>query len=212
MRKFTCAFLLVSSITVGTFGIACAHTGYLEEFNDKYGTRATSLDSCSTCHEVILRLNPYGEDFRDNGFSFDAIEQMDSDNDGFSNIAEIVDRTFPGDQVNVPPSGGEDTGCFIATAASGSPLEPYVKVLQEYLNRFLVPNKGHKAFLELPHKRPPPIALFMAKDANYATLTSLRKLRSSLGGSMLLPAKLQETSPIYRSPRESIAMPWGAQN
>ena len=126
MRKFTCAFLLVSYMTVGTFGIASARSDYLEEFNDKYGTRYTSLDSCSTCHEVIPRLNPYGEDFRDNGFSFDDIEQMDSDGDGFTNITEIVDRTFPGDQVNVLPSGDEDTGCFIATAASGSPLEPYL--------------------------------------------------------------------------------------
>jgi len=124
MRKNICALLLVVAITAGTFRIACARSDFLEKFNDKYGTRGTALDTCSTCHSTMPNLNPYGEDFRDNGSDFDAIEQKDSDNDGFSNIDEIYARSLPGDSEDVPSSEDEDSGCFIATAACGTPAEP----------------------------------------------------------------------------------------
>jgi len=124
MRKIIRTFLLVLAITVGIFGIAWGHSDYLERFNDKYGTRGTQLDACTTCHTTIPNLNPYGEDFRDNGSDFDAIEQKDSDDDGFSNIDEINVRSLPGDSEDVPSSEDEDSGCFIATAAYGTPIEP----------------------------------------------------------------------------------------
>lgn len=123
MRKITYTFLLVLAITAGTFSIAYAHRDFMEKFNDTYGTGGTPLDTCITCHSNA-NLNPYGEDFRDNGSDFAAIEQMDSDDDGFSNINEIVIRTFPGDPEDVPSSGDGDSGCFIATAAYGTPAEP----------------------------------------------------------------------------------------
>jgi len=124
MRKITYTFLLVLAIAAGTFSIAYARSDFMEKFNDKYGTRGTPLDTCITCHSNIPNLNPYGEDFRDNGSDFAAIEQMDSDDDGFSNINEIVVRTFPGDPEDVPSSGDGDSGCFIATAAYATPVEP----------------------------------------------------------------------------------------
>jgi hypothetical protein len=122
MRKITYIFLLVLAIAAGTFSIAYAHRDFMEKFNDTYGTRGTPLDTCITCHSNILNLNPYGEDFRDNGSDFAAIEQMDSDDDGFSNIDEINARSLPGDSGDVPSSG--DSGCFIATAAYATPVEP----------------------------------------------------------------------------------------
>lgn len=124
MRKIICTFLWVLATTAGTFSIAYARSDFLGKFNDKYGTRGTRLDSCITCHSNVPNLNPYGDDFRDNGFSFDAVEKMDSDDDGFSNITEINARAFPGDPAGVPSSGDGDSGCFIASAAYGTPIEP----------------------------------------------------------------------------------------
>ena len=114
----TCTFLLVLAIAGGASGIAYAHSDFLEEFNQEYGTGGTPLDDCITCHlssnpDLNPDLNPYGNDFEDFGLDFDAIELKDSDHDGFSNIAEINDRTFPGHPDSVP---GGDGGCFIATA------------------------------------------------------------------------------------------------
>lgn len=122
VRKIACTFLLVLVTTAGIFRIAYARSDFLEEFNDTYGTAGTRLDSCITCHSTIPNLNPYGDDFQDNGFSFDAVDPMDSDDDGFSNITEINVRTFPGDPADVP--GDTDGGCFIATAAYASPIHP----------------------------------------------------------------------------------------
>jgi hypothetical protein len=121
VRKIACTFLLVLVTTAGILRIAYAERDFLEDFNDTYGTAGTRLDSCITCHSTI-NLNPYGDDFQDNGFSFDAVDPMDSDDDGFSNITEINARTFPGDPADVP--GDTDGGCFIATAAYASPIHP----------------------------------------------------------------------------------------
>jgi len=65
---------------------------YLAEFNKKYDTRGSKLDSCNTCHTTpqdAQHLNPYGADFGKHNHDFGAIEPLDSDGDGFSNIDEI---------------------------------------------------------------------------------------------------------------------------
>ncbi len=63
----------------------------------------TPLDSCNLCHTSTLALNSYGSDFGTNGHSFTAIENLDSDGDGFLNLAEINAHTFPGD-INSHPA------------------------------------------------------------------------------------------------------------
>jgi hypothetical protein len=126
MRKNICAFLLVVAIIAGSLSTAWGRSDFLERFNDTYGTRGTALETCTTCHSTVPDLNPYGEDYRDNGFDFDAIEQKDSDGDGFSNIDEINARSLPGDSENVPSSEDQDSGCFIATAASGTLIGPSI--------------------------------------------------------------------------------------
>ncbi|HKN91206.1 MAG TPA: thrombospondin type 3 repeat-containing protein [Acidimicrobiia bacterium] len=78
---------------------------YLAEFNKKYDTRGSKLDSCNTCHTTpqdAQHLNPYGADFGKHNHDFGAIEPLDSDGDGFSNIDEIKAGTFPGDPNDNP--------------------------------------------------------------------------------------------------------------
>jgi len=84
---------------------ATAKPEYLQEFNTKYKTQGTKLDSCNTCHTTTQdaeHLNPYGTDFRKANHDFGAIEQLDSDGDGFKNIDEINAGTFPGDPNDNP--------------------------------------------------------------------------------------------------------------
>jgi hypothetical protein len=84
---------------------ATAKPEYMAEFNKKYGTQGTKLDSCNTCHTTTQdadHLNPYGADFRKSNHDFGAIEGLDSDGDGFKNIDEIKAGTFPGDPNDNP--------------------------------------------------------------------------------------------------------------
>ena len=64
----------------------------------------TPLNHCRLCHELDARfgLNPYGRDYRRHGRDFAAIELLDSDGDGFSNLTEILALTFPGSANSYP--------------------------------------------------------------------------------------------------------------
>jgi hypothetical protein len=89
------------AVIVG-YGITYASSGYLTQFNSKYGTAGTALDTCSVCHTNVPSRNPYGSAYGSNSHNYTTIEPLDSDGDGFSNIAEINARTFPGNASSKP--------------------------------------------------------------------------------------------------------------
>jgi len=85
---------------------ALASPGYLSVFNSKYNTSGTRLNTCRVCHTTGTNLNLYGMDMSDQTGTIEQrlinIELFDSDGDGFSNIDEIKDLTFPGDPADTP--------------------------------------------------------------------------------------------------------------
>ena len=90
---------------------------YLTAFNTQYPTAAPRLgNTCVVCHiapQGAGPLTPYGEAFRlqphsiaspaQNRQALVTIEPFDSDNDGVSNIDEILALAFPGNANDIPP-------------------------------------------------------------------------------------------------------------
>jgi YVTN family beta-propeller protein len=60
-------------------------------------------------------------------------------------------------------TGSSSTGCFIATAAYGSMMEPHVQILRNFRDRFLSTNAIGKAFCNLYYKFSPPVANYIAR-------------------------------------------------
>lgn len=100
---------LVVILILGTCSIAYALSSYKTQFNSRYGTAGTTLDQCLLCHTSnsspsINNLNSYGNAFANSNHNFVTIEPLDSDGDGFNNLAEITARTFPGNASSKPAS------------------------------------------------------------------------------------------------------------
>ncbi|NIM59041.1 MAG: DUF1565 domain-containing protein [Candidatus Aminicenantes bacterium] len=62
-----------------------------------------------------------------------------------------------------PEKAGKKGGCFIATAAYGSPLHSCVKILRDFRDTYLVPSKLGRKFVELYYKYSSYLANFIAK-------------------------------------------------
>lgn len=71
-----------------------------------------------------------------------------------------------------PESGNGDGGgndCFLATAAWGSYLDPHVKVLRDFRDRYLLTNRLGRAFVSFYYKHSPPIASYIRQHESLRT-------------------------------------------
>ncbi|MDA8127042.1 MAG: hypothetical protein M0009_17875, partial [Deltaproteobacteria bacterium] len=126
MKKTTWKTLSALLLIVAMGGLAVASNPYLAAFNTQYGTAGTALNTCALCHPAGGgnnggNVNSYGNAYAGANYSFTAIEALDSDGDGFTNIVEINARTFPGDATSFPADATAPTvTAFVipATAAS----------------------------------------------------------------------------------------------
>ncbi|MGE5189381.1 MAG: Ig-like domain-containing protein, partial [Gemmatimonadota bacterium] len=101
--------MLLSAVFLTLGGAAHARNTYLSTFNATYGTSGTKLDDCITCHtsQGTSTWNPYGLALQSRigsgiAAALAAVEPLDSDGDGYTNIVEINARKFPGDAADFP--------------------------------------------------------------------------------------------------------------
>ena len=86
--------------------------------------------------------------------------------------------------VIVGNDSGGGGGCFIATAAYGSPLAPHIKVLSRFRDHFLLTNGIGKCFVRFYNTYSPPMADFIKKHDRLRVMVRLC-LIPLVGGSWL---------------------------
>ena len=84
------------------------------------------------------------------------------DDDGVAN-GIITDPSGLGSFPFGGGAGGGDDGCFIATAAYGSPIEQHVKILRDFRDRYLLTNRVGDTFVHIYYKYSPSMADLIAK-------------------------------------------------
>lgn len=97
---------------------------------------------------------PVGSDDGDNVITITLVDGGLGDDDLIAN-AVIIDQGGPGNPS--PPTGG----CFIATAAYGTPMAEEIEVLREFRDEYLITNPVGEALMEFYYKVSPPMAEFI---------------------------------------------------
>jgi|TARA_B100001971_G_scaffold83887_1_gene77189 hypothetical protein len=70
---------------------------------------------CKVCHVRASGgpLNSYGDDFESSGRRTSALNDLDSDADGFSNAEELAAGSLPGDQDSTPTSKNKGINLYL---------------------------------------------------------------------------------------------------
>jgi len=112
-RNIFAVWVVTLSLALGCAVIASADNGARADFDARYPSNSFG-GSCKVCHTTGSTTNPYGTDLVKAGATannisaatFVAVEGLDSDGDGFTNIEEINAGTFPGNRASHPTAPG----------------------------------------------------------------------------------------------------------
>src|SRR3990172_4433570 len=118
--------MLTLFLIAGVNGRAYAFPTYWSSFRTTYPAAASALASdCRICHVSPSgggTRTSYGNAYRTANFSFSAIEPLDSDSDGYTNIVEITAITWPQDATSHPTDSTAPTVTAFAIPATSASL------------------------------------------------------------------------------------------
>lgn len=128
-----------------------------------------SIDPVCTIYDLDETKTYY---FVVRAFDTNGLESADSNE-------VILNEGIPVNQFpiyNINSDGRNDIGCFIATAAYGSLIEPHVKILRNFRDKVLLTNLLGKGFVKAYYTYSPPIADFISKHDHLKTIVRLSLL------------------------------------
>lgn len=135
------------------------------EHKDIYGTYNPMIQSIGVDMEVAVVDMWDAVAYNWGGWSGDGLHPNDG---GYNVMAMAWDGVITCSGGTGGSSGGGDSGgggCFIATAAFGSELEPHVYLLKQFRDQVLLPKQWGKQFVSLYYKYSPPVADMIAQHA-----------------------------------------------
>jgi hypothetical protein len=121
----------------------------------KYGP--TPLDGTNHWYEFLYN-GTTGAEFNGNVITLHFVDGERGDHDLDATNGIIVD---PGGPALVVESSS--SGCFIATAAYGSYMEPHVMIMRQFRDSYLLTNKLGSKIVETYYKYSPPMADYIAQ-------------------------------------------------
>jgi hypothetical protein len=167
---------------INGFGIGDAtkvilHLPVGETIDTYYRYGPTPNDTANHWYEFLYD-GQTGAEINGNIITLHFLDGMRGDDDLIAN-GVVVDVGAPA--VTAKTSGGGTTvasengggGCFIATAVYGSLMEPHVKILRNFRDRFLIGNTLGDRFVRFYHTYSPPMADFITKHDNLRTIVRL---------------------------------------
>jgi hypothetical protein len=137
--------------------------------------RYYKIDPVNGWHEM-----PFGDNDGDNTITLtltDGDPATDGDGQQNGTISDPGAIALSSQPLSSPSADtGSGGGCFIATAAYGSIMEPQVKLLRDFRDKFLLNNALGKYFVRNYYTYSPPIADFIAKHGSLRAIVRVSLL------------------------------------
>jgi hypothetical protein len=127
---------------IAYWGTSSRNYPYLTDVGNNTTHTITGLEKGQVYY---FALTAYDSDYNESGYSDEVVYSGSAPNTGGT----------------VDENGGGG-GCFIATAAFGSPMENHVVILRQFRDEILLPNKIGRAAVVFYYKHSPPLADYIA--------------------------------------------------
>ncbi len=156
---------VITNVSASPGSTTCTITWTTDEASDsivKHGTTtppgSTTQDPTqTTSHSVTLSNLSSSTLYYYQVTSSDTVENQTTDNNGGS-YYQFTTIAAP---AGGGGGGGGGGGCLIATAAYGTPMAEEEKILCEFRDRYLLPNRAGRAFISFYNRISPPVANFI---------------------------------------------------